>query len=85
MRPAEVDVRFELYRLECKATEDSGGDEWVDRKRIPVNFGKLKVNPGDPPPYRESLTEAVRIASDISTAVGLEIAAAQRVASPMNR
>lgn len=32
MRPSELNVRFVLYELDCKTTEDSGGDEpylWV--------------------------------------------------------
>ena len=27
MRPPELDVQFSLYELDCKTTEDSGGDE----------------------------------------------------------
>ncbi|WP_149955185.1 hypothetical protein [Zafaria cholistanensis] len=32
----------------------------IDRKRIPVNWGRVKIIPGDPPPTWDSLQEVIR-------------------------
>ena len=72
-----MDQEYREHVKQCKKIVDS-----VDAKRIPVNFGKLKVNPGDPPPYRDALIDAVKITSNISSAVGLEIG---RGGAPGNR
>jgi hypothetical protein len=47
MRPPELAVRFALYELECKKTEDAGGDEpylWV------LGFKVDAETLGPPPP-----------------------------------
>lgn len=45
----------------------------IDRKRIPQYVGKPKINPGDPPPYREELLERVAIQGDLAAAFELEV------------
>lgn len=65
-----MDQEYREHVTQCKRIVDA-----IDRKRIPVNFGKLKVNPGDPPPYLGALLEQVRLSSELAVAVGLEIGA----------
>jgi hypothetical protein len=45
----------------------------IDRKRIPQYVGKPKVDPGDPPPYREALLERVAIQAELAAAFELEM------------
>ncbi len=52
----------------CKRVVDE-----IDRKHIAVNFGKLKITPGDPPPFRQDLLDRVSSAARIANAVGLDL------------
>lgn len=59
----------------------------VDAKHIPVNFGKLDINPGDPPPYREQILEEVAHSARLIISMGLEAAPQLRstpLTSPTN-
>ena len=45
----------------------------IDRKHIAVNFGKLFVNPGDPPPFRQDFLDRVTAQASVTNAAGVEI------------
>ena len=45
----------------------------IDRKHIAVNFGKMKINPGDPPPLKQELLDRVTSAARLANAVGLDL------------
>jgi len=64
-----MDQEYVEHVQECKKIVD-----WVNRKRIPVNWGKWKVDPGDPPPLRLALEERAQAAADVASEAGLQIA-----------
>lgn len=45
----------------------------VDLKHVAVNFGRLSVDPGDPPPFRQELLDRVTSLASIANAVGLDV------------
>jgi hypothetical protein len=57
----------------CKRVTDE-----IDRKHIALNLGKMKINPGDPPPFKKELLDRVMSAASLANAVGLD-EAPQRV------
>jgi hypothetical protein len=56
----------------CKRITDE-----IDRKHIAVNLGKMKINPGDPPPFKQELLDRVTSAARLANAVGLDVAPQQ--------
>ena len=52
----------------CKRITDE-----IDRKHIAVNLGKMKINPGDPPPFKQELLDRVTSAASLANAVGLDV------------
>lgn len=52
----------------CKRITDD-----IDRKHIAVNLGKMKINPGDPPPFKQELLDRVTSAASLANAVGLDV------------
>lgn len=51
----------------------------IDRKRIPTNFGKVKINPGDPPRDRRQWIEQVTADSLVGQAAGLQIVSVRQM------
>jgi hypothetical protein len=47
----------------------------IDLKRIPPNFGKLKIDPGDPPNWRLELTESFEASMHIADVAGVDMPA----------
>ena len=68
---AGVDLAMDFHYYQdvakCKKVVDD-----IDRKHIAVNFGKLRVTVGDPPPYRQLLLERVAADARVVDAAGLE-------------
>ena len=46
----------------------------IDLKRIPVNWGKAKIDPGDPPNWRLMLEEVQTAGHLISESGGIDVA-----------
>jgi hypothetical protein len=49
----------------------------IDRKHIAVNWGKLKVDLGYPPPYRDVLLDRAHAAMRLANAAGLDVPVSQ--------
>ena len=64
------DYKTDIRR--CKRITDE-----IDRKHIAVYLGKAKINPGDPPPFKQELLDRVTSAASLANAVGLDIAPQQ--------
>jgi hypothetical protein len=45
----------------------------IDRKHIAVNFGKVIVNPGDPPPFRQAVLDRVTAQASIANAADVQV------------
>jgi hypothetical protein len=80
-RSADLDLVAVQLEMNDDYREDLGQCEKtmheIDRKRIPPNFGKLVIDPGDPPEWRQALAD--RYVADIRTAstLGMEVPSEQ--------
>ncbi len=63
-----MDAAYEADIKQCKRIVGE-----IDRKHIAVNFGKLFVNPGDPPPFRQDFLDRVTAQASVTNAAGVEI------------
>ena len=68
----EMNDEYKADIKSCKRITDE-----INRKHIAVNFGKVKINPGDPPPFKQELLDRVTSAASLANAVGLDVALKQ--------
>lgn len=87
-RGYELEADLDLVAVDLTMTDDYYEDvrqcarkvREIDRHFIPVNWGKAKIDPGDPPNWRLDLVEAVAVAQRIAGVQGLDSAALERPA-----
>lgn len=65
----EMSEEYKADIRSCKRITDE-----IDRKHIAVNYGKMKINPGDPPPFKQELLDRVTSGASLANAVGLDVA-----------
>jgi hypothetical protein len=86
----DLEADFSVVAIDLEMSDDYKEDvkrckrvtDEIDRKHIAVNFGKMKVTPGDPPPFRQDLLDRVSSAARIANAVGLDLGR-QQVSTPL--
>jgi hypothetical protein len=91
-RGYDLDADLDLVAVELAMNEEYYEDvrqcarkiREFDRKFIPVNWGKGKIDPGDPPTWRLDLLEAVTVSQRVAGVQGLDMPALE-VPTPLLR